>query len=138
MFGDDDPEIAEWDYGVWPQEVPAVAINIARYARETQGLDYKTGPAVVSETDDDPFPIRINAMLELLHYEGRMGDATLHFQEPGYAYDITDDHLHRNHMYVANHDILSATRHALAFLKLARQDEAFAHELWPYPPDGRP
>lgn len=138
MFGDDDPEITEWDYGVFHGEEPAVAIAVARYARETQGLDYKTGPAIVSEMDDDPFPIRINAMLEFLHYEKRMGDSTLHFQEPDAARLITDDHLRSNHMLVGQYDIQAATRHALILLRQAREDRAFAHELWPYPPDGRP
>lgn len=138
MFGTETPTITEWDYGVWPQSVPAVAIAIARKARETQGLDYKTGPAIVSEDDDDPYPIRMNAMLELLHYEKRMGDGTLHFQEPEEASKITESHLRSNHIYVANHDIMSATRHALTLLGQARADRALAHELWPYPPNGKP
>ena len=137
IFGDETPVISQWDYWLWNSEEPATAIEIARKAREIQGLDYKTGPAIVSEIDDDPFPIRINAMLELLHYEKRMGDATLHFQEHEEADGITDDTLRRQELYVDQHDIRSAVRHALTFLRRARESEQFALELWPYPPNGR-
>ena len=136
IFGTEDSVITEWDYGTWTQPAPATAIAIARKARETQGLDYKTGPAVVCEMDDDRTAIQINAMLELLYYENRMGDATLHFQDNEQTSHITEDHLRSNHILVAQYDIQAATRHALTLLGRARQDEAFAHELWPYPPSG--
>lgn len=133
MFADQAPEILEWDYWTWNREDPATAIVIARKAREIQGLDYKTGPAVVCETDGN---IRINAMLELLHYEKRMGDATLHFQERDLTNRITDSILRQQEMYGEHPDIKSAIKHALALLRRARESREFALALWPYPSGG--
>jgi len=133
IFAETEPEITEWDYGRVPgatiDTLPAAAIWLARKAREIQGLDYRTGPAIVSEKHDTP----INSMLELLAYEKRLGDATLHFQLTAKP---EDDVLRRLGMYVDDLDIRAATRQALTLLRRAREDTGFAHERWPYPPNG--
>jgi hypothetical protein len=134
IFGTQDAEITAWDYGIWHGSQPATAIDIARKAREIQGLDYKTGPAIVL----DDTAVRLNAMVELLHHEKRTGDGTLHFQPRDAAQKITDDGLKRLHMYVGHDNISTAVKHGLACLRRAKRDTAFAHELWPYPPNGRP
>jgi hypothetical protein len=149
IFGDDDPSVIEWDYGTFTGPEPGQAIAISRKAREIQSLDYKTGPAIVSEQwDIDPSfkstdpavmsPVRINAQLELLAYENRMGDATLHFQSRSLAFHTyTDERLKRLQLYVPGPDhIRSATRHALMLLRRARERRSYALELWPYPPNG--
>jgi hypothetical protein len=134
IFGTQDAEITAWDYGIWHGSQPATAIDIARKAREIQGLDYKTGPAIVL----DDTAVRLNAMVELLQYEGRIGDSTLYPQERNLAEKITEESLKRLHMYVGHPNICMAVQHGLALLRRARKDTAFAHELWPYPPNGRP
>src|SRR5215467_10270213 len=45
IFGPDPSEILERDYGEFHGAEEAQATEIARLAREIQGLDYKTGPA---------------------------------------------------------------------------------------------
>lgn len=132
IFGSQDAEISSWDYGIWHGSQPATAIDIARKAREIQGLDYKTGPAIVL----DDTAVRLNAMVELLCHERRASDSTLYFQHRDTALKITDDSLRRLHMHVGNENICMAVRHGLACLRRAKRDTAFAHELWPYPPNG--
>ena len=75
-------------------------------------------------------------MLELLHYEKRMGDATLHFQERILIKNVTDEVLKRQHMLGSQPDIKAAIKHALIVLRRAREDTDFAYALWPYPPNG--
>ena len=134
IFGDQESEITAWDYGLLHGSQPVTAIAIARKAREIQGLDYRTGPAIAM----DDTAVRLNAMVELLCHEQRAGDGTLHFQPRTLAEKITDDTLRRLHMHVGHDNICMAVRHGLALLRRAKRDEAFAHELWPYPPNGRP
>jgi hypothetical protein len=134
IFGDQEPEISAWDYGLFHGCQAATAIVIARKAREIQGLDYKTGPAIVL----DGMAIKLSAMVQLLDHEKRMGDSTLHFQHRDDASKLTDDSLRRLSMYVGNEQISTAVKHGLTLLRRAKQDEAFAHERWPYPPNGMP
>lgn len=149
IFGPDFPEVTEWDYGTFTGPEPGQAIAIARKAREIQGLDYKTGPAIMAErwdwdsafrnTDEEVYsPVRINAQLQLLHYEGRMNDATLSFQgRTNTFHTYTDERLKRLQLYVPGPDhIRSATKHALMALRRARENKAFALSLWPYPANG--
>jgi hypothetical protein len=151
IFGDEEADILEWDYGEWYAAEPAMSLEVARLVREVQGLDYKTGPAVVAEqwdidpsfksTDQETYsPVRINAQLEFLHWEGRMGDATLTFQSRTIAFGtFTDARLKKRGLYVEGSDhIRAATKHALTALRRARENVQFAHELWPYPPNGLP
>jgi hypothetical protein len=149
IFGDEPSEIWERDYGEFHGDEEAQAIEIARLAREIQGLDYRTGPAVIVEDwDIDPrfkstdpetlSPIRIGAMLRLLHYDNRMGDSTLHFQGRTIAKQtMTDDRLRRARLWTGSPHINDAHRHAITGLRRAREQEDFAHELWPYPPNGQ-
>jgi hypothetical protein len=149
IFGPEWPEVSSWDYGTFTGPEPGQAIAIARKAREIQGLDYRTGPAIVSERwDVDPSfkstdpetlsPVRINAQLEFLHYEKRMGDATLSFQgRTNTFHTYTDERLKRLELYVPGPDhIRSATKHALMTLRRAREKRELALKLWPYPPNG--
>jgi hypothetical protein len=152
VFADAEPSIIEWDYGELTGPEPRQATEIAQMCREIQGLDYKTGPAVMSErwTADPSFksadqeqysPIRINAQLELLHYQGKMGDSTLHFQSRTIksATGVSDDRLMRLGIYVeGSKHIRDATKHALTALRRARESRKFALKLWPYPPTGMP
>jgi hypothetical protein len=99
FFGKADSRILEWDYGEFTGPEPQQALDIARLARETQGLAYKTGPALLVERwDQDPrfkstdnsalSPVRIGAMLTFLEFmtrnslnqAGLLGDSTLTFQ----------------------------------------------------------
>jgi hypothetical protein len=134
IFGKQTPEITEWDYGIWHGSQAAMATCIARKAVEIQGLDYKTGPAIVL----DDTAVRINAMVELLRHQGRTGDGIVYFQPREAIKPITDDTLRAQHIYVAHPNISTAIKHALACLRRARRNAAFAHEMWPYPASGRP
>ncbi len=143
IFGDQEPEILERDYGLFRGPEPEQATNLARKAREIQSLDYKTGVAIIVEAwDQDPTfkstdpealsPVRLGAMLALLQHQGKLGDATLHFQSRTIAKTtVTDERLHRLHLYVANDHIRDAHRHAITGLKRARNSPTFARELWP-------
>lgn len=144
IFGDWDPEIIEWDYFAISGPEPKQAIEIAGYAREVQSLDYKVGPAVISEAwDQDPgfkstdpealSPCRINAMLILLMHQKMFNDATLTFQPRSLAMGtFTDERLKKRRMYVDHKDIRAATKHALMGLRRAHENPEFAAQLWPY------
>lgn len=149
VFGDEPSEILERDYGEFHGAEAAQAEAIARLAREIQGLDYKTGPAVIVEDwDIDPrfkstdpetlSPVRIGAMLTLLRHQKHLGDSTLHFQGRTIAKQtMPDDRLKKYHMWTGSDHINDAHKHAITALRRARENEAFAHELWPYPANGR-
>jgi hypothetical protein len=144
IFGDEAPEILEWDYFALSGPEPQQALEIARYVRETQSLSYKVGPAVVSEAwDQDPSfkstdpealsPVRINAMLKLLRHQGLLGDATLTTQPRAMAMSTaTDERLRKWRLYVPHKDIRASTRHAITALRRARTNPALAEELWPW------
>lgn len=143
IFGDANPEIKEWDFFALNGPEPKQATEIARYARETQSLAYLVGPAIVSEAwDQDPefkstdqealSPCRINAMLQLLEYQGKIGDSTLTFQPRAMAMQTaTDERLKKWGMYVKHKDIRAAVRHAITMLRRARQNPELAVKLWP-------
>lgn len=143
IFGSQQPEILEWDYFALNGPEPKQVTEIARYARETQSMSYKIGPAIVSEAwDQDPTfkstdpealsPCRINAMLELLLFQGKLADATLIFQSRTMAMQTaTDERLKKWRMYVAHKDIRASTRHAITALRRARQNPELADKLWP-------
>jgi hypothetical protein len=151
VFADAAPDIIEWDYGELTGPEPKQATEIAQMAREIQGLDYKTGPAIMAEQwDHDPgfkvadrevySPVRINAQLELLQYQNKIGDSTLSFQSRSIAFRAyTDERLKRLGLYVeGSTHIRSATKHAMTTLRRAREQRKFALSLWPYPPTGMP
>ena len=152
IFAGETPEILEWDYGELTGPEPRQSTEIAQMCREIQGLDYKTGPAVMSEawtadptfhsTDQEQYsPIRINAQLELLHFQGKMGDSTLHFQPRTIkaGKGVRDDKLKRLGIYVpGSQHIQDGAKHALNTLRRARESFDFALELWPYPASGLP
>jgi hypothetical protein len=144
IFGKWPSEIIEWDYGALNGPEAKQAQEIARYAREQQGLCYGVGPAIVTEAwDQDPSfkstdsqalsPCRINAMLELLDYMDMLGDSTLTQQPRTMAMTtMTDERLHKRRMYVAHKDIRAATRHAITALRRAHTNPDFRAKLWPY------
>lgn len=150
IFDYEEPGIIEWDYGELNGPEPAQSVKIAQMAREIQGLDYKTGPAIIPEqwdidpsfqsTDQERYsPVRINAQLQLLHYESRMGDSTLTFQSRSLAFRFTDERLQKHGIYVeGSKHIRAATKHAITGLRRSRENRDFALQLWPYPPTGLP
>jgi len=152
IFADASPAIVEWDYGELTGPEPRQSTEIAQMCREIQGLDYLTGPAVMSEawTADPEFksadqeqysPIRINAQLQLLQYQGKMGDSTLHFQSRTIkaGKGVRVEKLQRLGIYVAGSThIQDAAKHALNTLRRARESREFALKLWLYPPTGMP
>ena len=134
IFGSQPAEVTEWDYDLLHGTLPAMASQVARKVREIQSLDYKTGAAIV--TDDTA--VSFCGMLKLLQHQKLMGDSTLHMQPRLGAKRITDDSLKKLGMYVDQDNIRMATKHALALLRRAKKNRAFAHELWPYPASGLP
>jgi hypothetical protein len=142
IFGDEPSEITEWDYGAFSGYEPDQAIGIARLAREMQSLAYKTGPAlIVKPWDYDPLyedsplaAVRIGAMLLLLQRQGKLGDSTITAQVRTVREleEVNDDRLRKLHMYVANDQISTATKHAIVALRRAKETPEFAAKLWPY------
>jgi len=144
MFGREPSRWLGQDYGEFTGPEPLQAIEIARYIRATQSLDFRTGPAVVIEdwTIDPTFkstdpeslsPVRIGAMLALLKHQNLLGDATLTFQNRALAFStVTDDRLRRWCLWTPGSDhIRAATRHAVTALRRARADSVLASAMWP-------
>ena len=155
IFGDEPAEIWDMEFKLFAGREPEQVLNIARYVREVQSLDYKTGPAIVCEgwyndpnfKSSDPealSPVRIGAMLTLLHHQTNMegsvkvlwlGDATLTFQDRSIAMSTyPDDKLKQKGLYGNQKDIRAATKHAMTMLKRAKNNPELAEKLWPYPP----
>lgn len=143
IFSNAPSEIWEQEFRLFAGPEPEQALNIARYVRETQSLDYKTGPALIPEgwyqdpqfksTDPEVLsPVRIGAMLVLLQCQGLLGDATITFQDRSIAMSTaTDDRLKSWNLYGNQKDIRAATKHAITALRRARQNQEFARKLWP-------
>ncbi len=149
IFGNEPAEIWDMDFKLFAGPEPEQVLNIARYTRETQSLDYKTGPALVVEgwyndpsfKSSDPealSPVRIGAMLTFLMFNNDkthtalLGDATLTFQDRTIAMTtMTDERLKKRNLYGNQKDIRAATKHALTALRRAKQDPEFARTLWP-------
>jgi hypothetical protein len=124
IFGDEPSAIEEWDYGQFSGSWTEQAVALARYARETQSLDYLCGPALVLDDETE----WLTSMLMLLQYQNQLGDATLHVESN--ASHITDERL-KGMGLLGPEPIRDATRHAIAGLKLARENPTYAKELWP-------
>jgi len=138
IFGNQSPEIITCDWHSWDIDNAEAAIKIASMAREIQGLEYKCGPAIIMEDRQARRAIALEAMLDLLHYEKRMGDATIHFQSSELLTNVTDNVLSKLDLYADSEAARTATRHAIVILRRARAKRSFAHELWPYPESGLP
>ena len=138
IFGCEPSSILDRDYGEFHGTEESQATEIARLAREIQGLDYKTGPAVITGSYDiDLESLRIGAMIGLLHFQGKLADSTITFQGRTVAREtVTDKQLKRLHYWTGSPNINDAHRHAITALRQAKADPEFAHKLWPYPPDG--
>lgn len=151
IFADEPSRILEWDYGEFTGPEPVQATAIAELARVTQSLDYLTGPAIIVEGwDQDPnfkstdeetlSPVRLGAMLSLLSFQKKLGDATIHFQSRTLAFGskaTTDEKLKKYGLYVEGSDhIRAAIKHAIVALRRARENTQFAIALWPYPANG--
>jgi hypothetical protein len=151
IFGDEPGQILEWDYGELTGSEPKQATHLAAMAREIQGLAYKTGPALICEAwDQDPAfkvtdpevlsPVRLGAQLELLKFQGKLGDSTLHYQSRSQkeCKATSDDRMKKCGLYVAGSShIQDAVKHAVVALRRAAEDPfTFGLKLWPYPPNG--
>jgi len=144
IFGDAPSAILEHDWGEFTGPEPRQAIEIARLAREIQGMDYKVGPALVIEQwDQDPTfkstdpealsPVRLAAMLELLKEQKQLGDSSLVYQSRTLAFGtVTDERLKRWRLWVSGSDhVRAALRHGITALRRARENPEFAERLWP-------
>jgi hypothetical protein len=154
IFGDQYPEIVEWDYGEFTGCEEQQSVDIARLARYTQSLDYKIGPALLVEdwdipphaTSTDPetlSPVRIGAHLRLLYHLTHLsdsvkvewlGDATLTFQSRTIKSNtgVSEERLRRLGLWVkGSRHIQDGTKHAVNGLRRARENLAFAKKLWP-------
>jgi hypothetical protein len=145
IFGDEPSGIVEWDYGEFTGPEPVQAIAVARLAREIQGLDYKVGPAVVTEAwDQDPTfkstdpealsPARLNAMFELLFYQKQFADCTITEQGRTMAkHTATNERLEAwGLMTHEGEHIRDATRHAITAVRRAANDPDLALRFWPH------
>jgi hypothetical protein len=128
IFGYMDPEICEWDYGVFEGDEVTQAMELARLVREVQSLDYKLGVALVIDSDESP----LGAMLRLLQRQKQLGDASIAFQSQQLSDAITDERLKRIGLYVADDSIRQAVKHAITGLRCANESPEFAAGLWPY------
>ena len=149
IFGDEAGAITEWDYGELTGPEPDQVMQIARLARETQGLDYLIGPAfVVEDFDIEPHnvttdpellsPVRIAAMLSFVFHLGShssvslTGDARMILQSRGQAKSTaTDDRLKKWGLYAPGSDhVRDATRHAITAIRRAKTSPELRAQLW--------
>lgn len=147
MYGQEPGSIAEWDYGEITGSEISQVIDICRLVRETQGLDFAVGPAVVCEGFDimhenpttDPVlltPVRIASMLIYAQFRGDMGpDSLVTLQGRTTAMETaTDDRLKHYGLYVkGSAHIRDATRHAWVALRRAKKDKAIRAAMWADP-----
>ncbi len=138
------PEITEWDAGQFYGDEATQVDNIARYTRETQGLSYKIGPAVVGEgfsyetsvRDEDVLsPVRIMAMLVYAAHLGKLGDARVIYQDRGLAKSTaTDQRLKAWGFWLPGEEhARDAMRHAITALRRARAKQRVRDMLWNNP-----
>lgn len=132
IFGYANSEIREWDYGAFDGDEVTQALELARLVREVQSLDYKLGPAIMVEADEEILSSPLGAMLMLLQRQKQLGDATITFQPQHTTEAITDERLKRLGLKVADDNIRTAVRHAITGLRRANEDYEFASKLWPY------
>lgn len=147
MYDDEPGRIEEWDYGEFLGPDISQVIEICRLVRETQGLDFAVGPAVVCEDFDlmhenpttDPVlltPVRIASMLQYAQFRGDMGpDSLVTLQGRTVAKETaTDDRLRHYGLYVKGSDhIRDATRHAWVAIRRAKQSEDVRAAMWADP-----
>lgn len=144
IFGRDNGEIIEWEYGEFSGDEYKQAYEIAGLTRATQSLAYKIGPALVVEdwtiepvnrtTDRASLsPIRIGAMLVYAQRRGDLADGTVTFQDRSLAKGhMTDERLEAVGLYTKGSDhVRDATRHALTALRRAKQKPELAKLMWP-------
>lgn len=143
LWGKAPSAVLEWEYGEITGEETEQAIELARILRNTQGMDYKVGPAAVVEdfsiqinnptTDSELLsPVRIGAMLLMLKRLRQMSDTRIVFQNRTiHMTTMTDERLKSAGYYVPGPDhIRDAIRIAITALRRARNDMSFRDELW--------
>lgn len=145
IFGSEPGGILDWDTGEWRGDENKQADAICEFARTTQSLAYRIGPALVVEqwdhdpsfnnADEEPYsPLRIGAKLGYARHLGKMGDSTLNWQGRTQAKSTaTDVRLREWGLYTKGSDHeRDATRHAITALRRAKTDPRWAARLWPY------
>lgn len=150
IFGDAASAILAWDTGEWLGDENTQTDKICEFARTTQSLSYKVGPALVVEqwdfdpsfqnADQEPYsPLRIGAKLGYARHLGKLGDATLSWSSRVQAKSTaTDARLREWGLYTVGSDHeRDATRHAITALRRCRgrAGRAWARQLWPYAAD---
>lgn len=141
LYGGARGAILDWDSGeVFGPEEEQVKL-LGRLARETQGLSYQVGPALVVEDfelmtdvlgEDVLSPVRIGAMLRYAAFRNELGDSRVFFQHRGQAKSTaTDERLKAWGLYIRGSDHeRDAMRHAITALRRASTSEDIRDELW--------
>lgn len=147
IFGDAPSAILDFATGEFLGNENQQADKICEFARTTQSLSYKVGPALVVEqwdfdpsfnnSDQEPYsPLRIGAKLGYAQHLGKLGDATLNWQGRVQAKKTaTDERLRAWGLYTRGSDHeRDATRHAITALRRTRDrtGREWARALWPY------
>jgi hypothetical protein len=138
IFGYASPEFLDRRAGEFQGPETKQAIDIARLLRGVQGLDFRVGPAVVmgeplmaNEIDEeDLIEFRINAMLMLLKFEGKLGDSMM--INLFAVLEIEEKKLRRMGLHYNKDHVNDAVLLALTALRQARGNFDLAKSLWPY------
>ena len=144
VFGDEPSRIIEWKTGSWRGRVSDQVHEAARFARETQSLAYKIGPALVVEDFDfgrplsDPEVYTPSYFAQQLHYveeqTALLADAHVFMQKRATAKaTMTDERLQAIGVWETrgqqDHE-RDALRHALTALRRAKKSMRVRLAMW--------
>jgi hypothetical protein len=145
IYGDAESSVESWDMGEFTGIEPKQVVDIARFVRETQSLDYKVGPCLVIEdfdlmatnptTDSRTLlsPVRVAAMIAFAGWKGELYDARIMLQSRGLAKSTaTDERLKAWGFYDEHYGphARDATRHAITFLRRLRGNPELREQAW--------
>jgi hypothetical protein len=137
IFDNEPGGIQEWESGQidgpFSGQVIALASIIKRFspvAIITEGFD----PKADNRTEAFWSPIIVNSMLIFANHLGMTGPmTTMHEQMPGLAKSTaTDPRLRKWGLYAkGSRHARDGTRHAITFIRRAKQNPTLAREAWP-------
>ena len=144
IFGGEPSKILEWRTGTWRGRVSDQVKEACRFARETQSLSYRIGPALVVEDFDfgrpltDPEVYTPSYFAQQLHFveeqTALLNDAHVFMQKRATAKaTMTDDRLKAIGVWEIrgqqDHE-RDALRHALTALRRAKKSMTVRLRMW--------
>lgn len=144
IFGDEPSQIVDWKTGTWRGRISDQVWEACRFARETQSLAYKIGPALVVEDFDFGRPLTDPEVYTPVYFAQQLkfcaertallNDSHILMQKRATAKStMTDDRLQAIGVWVArgqqDHE-RDALRHALTALRRAKKSLKVRLAMW--------